>query len=818
MGAGLRLAVRMLWKERSYAATAVLTLAICLGANVAIFTIVNSVLLRPLPVPDADRILLMANQYPNAGAAVPLTFSAAADYFDRLRDMTVFDEQAMYNTANFTFDVDGAPELVRGMRATPSLFRLLQVAPSRGRVFNEQEGEIGQEQAVILSHGLWQQAFGGSESILGRTIRMSGQPYAVVGVMPPGFQFADPDARFWIPLAFTDQQRSDDSRHSNNWTNVGRLTPDATIAQAQAEVDAINAANLDRFPQWREIVVNAGFHTRVERLQDVLVRDVRDTLYLLWGGAGLLLLIGALNIGSIALARSSIRARELSTRLALGASRAQVARQLVFEGLAVTFSGAGLGVLVSLAMLGGLRAIGLERIPRAGEIQMDLTVVGALLAVSAAVGVVIGLVPLVHLPTINLGRVLQEATRSGTGGRRTRAVRRALVVAEVGFAVVLLVGAGLLVASFRNLVTANPGFSASSVITAGITMPRVRYPEDGDIRRFTDRVLQTVRSVPGVVSAGATSMIPLGGNRSNSVIFAEGYQRQPGESVFAPYLIVATPGYFETMGTPIVQGRDFTDTDVDSALPVIVIDERLARRFWPDGDAIGKRMYNAINPREMTPNEQTRWLTVVGVVREVRLEDLTGRDDGGAYYFPAAQRGQRFLTLAMKTAGDPESVLRAVRTEIQKLDSELPLADVRTMTDYTARALMPRRAAMFLAAFFGVVSLFLAAVGIYGVLAYLVTQRAREIGIRMALGGTPRAIVELVLREGAVLVTAGAVLGIAGAAALRRALETQLYGLEAMDVRVFGAVLAVLAAIALAACSLPARRAALLDPVEVLSP
>ncbi len=360
MGQDLRLALRMLWNARVYATTAIVTLAVCIGANAAIFTIVNSVLLKPLPVPDAGSIVLLANNYPNAGSAVAGNNSGAPDYYDRLRDMTVFEEQAMYAGRALPVEIDGSPQLVRGMAATPSLFRLLRIPPALGRAFDESEGEIGSEQKVILSSGLWRAMFAADPSVLGKDVQLAGRPYTIVGVMPDTFQFADPEARFWIPLAFTAEEKSDSRRHSNNWSHVGRLKPGATLEQARAQVDAINAANLERFPQWKELLANAGFHTSVAPLQDVLVRNIARTLYLLWGGAAFVLLVGALNIANLALARSTMRAKELCTRVALGADRRRIARQLVVEGLIVAFIAAVLGAAIAAGMLQVLESLGLD--------------------------------------------------------------------------------------------------------------------------------------------------------------------------------------------------------------------------------------------------------------------------------------------------------------------------------------------------------------------------------------------------------------------------------------------------------------------------
>jgi predicted permease len=815
----IRFGLRLLWKDRGYAVTAILTLAVCLGANTAIFTIVNSILLKPLPVPDSNRILLMSNQYPNVGTGISVfENSGVPDYYDRLRDVHVFEDQAMYNGANQSIEIDGIPQLVRGMAGTPSLFRLLRVAPAQGRIFDESEGETGNEQKVILSYPLWQQLYAGKPAAIGSEIRMSSRPYTVVGVMPKGFEFADSEARFWIPLAFTPEQKSDDARHSNSWYNVGRLKPGATLEQAQQQVNALNASNLERFPQLKQLIINAGFNTKVERLQDVLVRGVRPTLYLLWGGAAFVLLIGSVNIANLTLARSSLRMKELSTRLAIGAARAQIARQLVIESLLLAMAGGIGAILAGAGILRALQSVGLERIPRADEIHMDLIVVGATLGISLITGFLIGLVPIAHLFRVNLSTALREESRSGTG-RKARAVRRILVVAQVAFAFVLLIGSGLLLASFRNLMAVDAGFKPEGVITAGIGMPRARYAADKDVRTFTNRLLQAIRSVPGVSAAGGTTLIPLGGNHNDSVILAEGYQMKPGESLVSPMQVTVTDGYLEAMNTRLVRGRYFNDHDNENATRAIIVDERLARKFWPGADPIGKRMYNPSNPRDLLKiDEKTQWLTVVGVVREVQLEDLAGRKGSvGAYYLPAAQTVPRGLTLAVKTSGDPENVLPAIRSELKKIDPAMPLATVRTMNEYVSRSLMSRRAAMTLAIAFGFVSLFLSAIGIYGVLAYLVNQRTREIGIRIALGSTAQGIFRLVLREGLWLIVTGIVLGLAGVVLLRNVLEAQIYGLAAMDPLVMMVVVGTLGAIALAACSLPAGRATRVDPVAALS-
>jgi predicted permease len=813
----VRFALKLLWKDPVFAAAAILTLAVCTGANTAVFTIVHSVLLKPLPVPEADRLMLMSNQYPRAGVGEGVN-SGVPDYFDRLREVTAFEEQGLFNYASQTVDVDGRPERVTALAVTPSLLRLLRVPPALGRPFADADGQLGQEQKVLLSHGLWERLYAGDPGAVGRDLQLGGRPFTVVGVMPRDFLFLDPEVRLWIPLAFTDEQRSDATRHSNNFFNVGRLAPHATRELAQAQVDALNAANLLRFPQHRELLTNAGFHTRVEPLQEMLVRDVRGSLYLLWGGAAFVLLIGVVNIANLLLARMRVRLKELATRVALGASGRRVAGQLLTESAIVALAGGALGLLLGSWSLEALAGVGIDQLPRAGEVRMGATVVVVSLAVSLGAGVLIGLVPLRFLSRTDLGQALREEGRGGASPRGLRTVRRALVVGQVAFAFVLLIGAGLLLESFRRLLAVDPGFAADGVLTASMTAPRAR-DSAADRRERMARALPAIRGIPGVVAAGATSTVPFGGSYNDSVILAEGYRMQPGESLVSPQLLVVTAGYFGAMGIGLVRGRDFQAADDESAPPVVIVDERLARKFWPDRDPIGRRMYQPTDAQDvLRVDDRTRWLTVVGVVRSVRLRDLEGRGNtAGAYYFPYAQQPTRTITFAIRARGRPDAVIRALRAELARVDPEAALFDARTMAERRERSLLPRKASLVLSLAFGGVALFLSALGIYGVLAYLVSQRRREIGIRVAMGGSAGDMYRLVLTEGLLLVGLGLAVGLAGTVLLRRALESQVYGVGPLDPSVIGAAVFVLGLVAAAACALPARSAARVDPAAVLS-
>jgi len=811
----LKYGFRSLRRDKGFALTVLLTFSVCIAANAALFAIVNSVILRPLPVSDANSILIMSNEYPKAGVTVS-NDSSSGDYFDRLREMTVFESQAVFRSRNQTVELNGSPQQIRGMLVTPSWFKLLRVSPVLGRAFTEDEGEIGGDQKVILSHGLWRQLYAGDKSALGRELRISGRPFTIVGVMPPNFNFIDPDVRLWLPLAFTAEQKT--VHHSNNWYHIGRLKPGATLQQAQAQVNALNDENLERFPQFKEILINAGFNTKVKPLQDMLTAGVKRTLYLLWGGAFLVLLIGGLNIANLALARLALRRKELATRIALGAGRAQLMRQLILENLGLALLGGFCGTTLGAALLRTLNAIGLEHFPRSGEVHMGSTVVLVSLALSLAAGLFVGLFPLASISRIGVSDALHEDSRTGTTGKKSRGVRQLLVAAQIGFAFALLVGAGLLLASFRLLLRVDPGFNPNGVVTASVALPRAKYTKGEVLRDFMNRALPAVLAIPGVSVVGATEAIPLGSNHSDSVILAEGYQMKPGESLISPLNMSVTPGYFEALGISMVRGRSFDDRDNENAPRVVIVDERLARHFWPDRDPIGRRMYMPGNAKDLLKiDEHTVWLTVLGVARTLRYENLEGSGAPvGAYYFPNSQQPAASFTFALKTAADPGSVVRALRAEVSGLDPDVAVFDVHSMEERIDLSLSSRRTSMLVANAFGGVALFLASLGIYGVLAYLVAQRTREIGIRVALGSTRAGILRLVLREGFELVAIGLVLGVAGAASLQKAVASEIYGVQPLDPLVLASVMALLAMVALAACAVPARRAMRVDPIVAL--
>lgn len=813
----LSFAVRSLWKDKPFTIAAFLTLAVCIAANTVLFSIVNSVLLRPLPVPESSRLVFLHNTYPGAG--VDRGSSGVPDYLERVTGMRALESLALYDTRNRSTGEAGRPERVVAMEVTPSYFRVAKVTAALGRTFTESEGEEGHTDKAILSWAYWQERYAGDPKVIGRDVRLDGKAHTIIGVMSRDFVFMEPDARLWTPLAFSVEQKGDGARHNNSWTSIGRLREGATIAQAQAQVDAINAATLDRMPALKPILVNAGFRTRVEPLKDILVRDVRSRLYFLWGGTLLVLLIGCVNVLNLVLVRSRARLRELATRLAIGASRGAIARQFFTESLLLTI---GSGLVGLLAGWGGLRLLAsmdLGQIPRGAEIRLDLVAAAFTMGVSCALGVVLAIVPLAGAFSANLSSVLHEGGRSDTGGRTALLVRRSLVVTQVGVAFLLLIGTGLLFSSFRQVLAVDPGFDTRQVLTAQVRLPGSRYPGDKELRSFTAEALRRLRALPGVDAVGAASAVPLTGDHSDSVILAEGYQMKPGESIISPTRIEVSAGYFEAMRIRLVSGRYFEERDTETSPRVIIVDARLAKRFWPGQSPVGRRMYRPQSPEEgLAPGPKTEWLTVIGVVDEVKQDGLvTERKLVGAYYLPATQETIRRIAFVVHGQGDPGRLASPVRSALGGLDPELPVFATMTMEQVLDESLVTRRWPMLLSMAFGVVALLLSALGIYGVLSYLVSQRTREIGIRMALGSTPRRVFDLVLKEGVVLFAVGLVGGGLGLLGLRRVLEAQLYGVTPGDPSVTVVASLVLGVVALVACAIPARRATKIDPVVALN-
>jgi putative ABC transport system permease protein len=811
-------ALRVLLRDRAYSLAVILTLAVCMGANTAIFTVVRSVLLRPLPYPDPGRLVSSYDSYPRAG--VDRAGTSVPNYADRRTMTDVFSTVALYQWSGYKVGDGARAENVSAMNVTPSFFDVLGATAARGRLFTDAEGTAGRNKVAVLSHAFAARQAGGVAGIVGRQLRLDDEVYDVVGVLPESFFFLSPDVRVFVALGFAPDDFADDRRHSQNHEMLARLAPGATIERAQARVDAQNAVVTDRAGAIKEAIVRAGYATRLLPLEDDVVRNVSAALRLLWAGVVCVVLIAAVNIFNLALARTHGRMRELATRAAIGAGTLRIGRQLITEATILTIAGAALGVVLGIYSLDALEWIGFTDLPRANEIRIDGIVLAVTFAPALILGVVVGAVPAARLARANLGGVLRDEGRSGTAGRASGYLRRSLVVAQVALAFVLVAGAGLLLTSFARLLRVSPGFVAEHVLTGRVSPLASRYPDDAALRSYVDRALARVRVLPGVEAAGVSSYLPFSFDGSSSVIIPEGYAARPGESVVSPNQLYVSPGYLEALAVSLKSGRFFADSDTSTAARVVIIDEQLAARFWPNQPAVGRRMYLPEKPDDvMAPGPTVTWLQVVGVVGTVKLRGLEEGENArvGAYYMPFAQAPSRGVGWAIRTRGDIDSTTAAVQRALAEIDPELPLTDVFAMSARIEKSLNPRRAPMLLSLGFGAVALLLASIGLYGVLAYHVGQRTREFGIRMALGSDAAGILRLILGEAGVLVALGLAGGIAATIALRGAIAAQLYATGALDPRVLVGAVAILAVTALVACLGPARRAVRINPLIALS-
>ncbi len=811
-------ALRLLRRDKAFAIAVILTLGVCLGANTAIFTVVRSVLLRPLPYPESDRLVLMYDGFPGAG--VERAGVSVPNHYDRVALTGVLDSAALYRWNGKKVGEGAKAEGVSSMDVSPSFFKVLRTNAVRGRLFTDADGEVGKEQVVLLSYAFAEKQ-GGIDAVVGKQLRLDTVPYTVVGVLPQDFVFLSKDVRLYVPLAFKPEDLAEQQRYSQNHEEIGRLAPGAAIAQLQSRLDALNARYIERAGALKTDLINVRYYSKAVSLQADLVRNVRSSLTLLWGGVLFVLLIAGVNITNLALVRANGRMKELATRTALGAGRSRVVRQLVTETLVLTACGAAVGLLIGYWSVDSLSTFAFTDLPRSEEVRFDGTVVAFIAGLAALLGLVIGAVPALHLKGISLSLVLRDSGRTGTASRQARYVRRGLAMAQVALAFVLLVGAGLLLASFRQLLGVNPGFQSSNVLT-GRTSPLVsQYPDDAAVRSYATRALDEIRRLPGIEGAGITTNIPFSWDDSSSVIVPEGHVKAPGESVVSPRQVKVTPGYFEALRVPLKKGRFFTASDDEKAPRVIILDERLATLFWPNADPIGRRVYLPKTPDDVAkPGPDVTWLQVVGTVGSMKMKGLVeGVEESrsGVYYFPLAQDVQRNLGFVIRTARDPAALTPSVQRVLTTIDPEMQMSDVFTMAERVDKSLNPRRTPMQLSLAFSVVALLLASIGIYGVLAYQVSQRTREIGIRLALGSDQGRVIGLVLREGLVLVAVGLVAGLAGAVALRQAIASQLYNVGALDPVVILAVTVVLAVTSLVACFGPARRAAKVSPVVALS-
>ncbi|HXI43401.1 MAG TPA: ABC transporter permease [Bryobacteraceae bacterium] len=794
----IRYAVRMLRRNPGFTTVAVLALALGIGANTAVFTVVNGVLLQPMPFPEPDRLFLISYS-PEHG---PFDFGPAmvdSHYLEFRRDDKLFAHTAVFQNGAPNLTGAGDPVKLRTSNVTPDFFAVLRVNPAMGRSFLPEEGQPGRGRVVVLSDKLWRGRFGADQRILGQSIKLDGVNQTVIGVMPAGFNFPD-DAEAWRPLALMT-----DPGNSFLLPVIGRLKPGASPQQAQAELETLSL----RFTKHGG-EDPSGLAPRIVPLKELLVAHIRLSLRIFAGAVGFVLLIACANVANLLLARAAGRQQEMSVRAALGASRWRLMRQLLTESTLISLAGGAGGVLMALWGVPALLALAPDRkIPRIEQIHIDGWVLAFTIGVSLSAGIAFGLAPAFHAARRELRDTLSQSGRTLTG--RHEALRSALVVTEIALALVLLTGAGLMLKSFLRLRAVDPGFRPENVLTMTVDLPESVYHTALEMRTFHQRALAKLSALPGAVAAAAVNFMPLAGPLIMGDFHLEGGRPMPPKyTVDKPCV---SPGYFRAMGIRLLRGREFTDRDNAAAPGVVILSQSVARRLWPGEDPLGQQITMEDHP---APKD---WLTIIGVVDDVRQQSLSKGADH-AIYRPYLQVKYPFflmhMTFAVRTASDPQQLAPALRKVLHEVDRDQPVESIAPMADLIhANTAEPRFQARLLGAF-SLLALILSAVGIYGVLAYAVTQRTHEIGIRMALGAESADVLRMVLRRTLILAAAGIALGTAGALALTRLLSKFLFEVKPTDPATFIVVAALLAGVALLAGAIPARRASNVDPMVAL--
>ncbi|MFP5261920.1 MAG: ABC transporter permease [Blastocatellia bacterium] len=802
----LRYGLRAMLKSRGFTAVAVIALALGIGANTAIFSVIDAVLLRPLPYKDAERLTLIWHSYPQINLAEA---SICPPCYREYRDMTTSFEQVATQTGwSVNLTGTGEPERLQGSRVSYNYFATLGAEPAYGRGFLAEEDQPGNNRVVVISHGFWVRRFGSDPNAVGSTLTLDGNSYAIVGIMPADFVVPQ-SVDIWTPIAFTPEQLAANNHGNEFLTVIARLKPGVGMGQAQAEMDTLADQLRPQF------YGDGSWGIKLKSLREQLVGDIRFALIFLLMAVCFVLLIACANVANLLLARASARQKEIAVRTALGASRTRIVRQLLTESVLLSLLGGVLGL--GLAYLGiRLLILGVPQnisssIVGWRHIGINPQVLGFTFLVSVLTGVVFGLAPALQASRPDLNETLKEGGRGGSEGGRRNLVRSMLVVFEVASALMLLVCAGLLMRSFMRLMDVNPGFNPQNLITMQVTLPRSKYGENTQMSAFYGQALERVKALPGVQSAAFGTNLPMSGNNTSASFSVEGLQVAPGESSphGDPHLV--TPDYFQAMQIPLLKGRYFTEQDSKDSLPVTIIDDVLADRYWPDQDPVGRRIAAHFDSKA----GQLNWRTIVGVVGHVKRYGLDGKVKE-QYYFPEAQRTQPNMALLVRSASDPARLVPSIRDAIHAVDKDQPIYRVMSMEEMVSNSVAQKRFSMVLLGIFAGVALLLAAVGIYGVMSYSVTQRTHEIGIRMALGASRGDVLKMVVRQGMTLTLIGVGVGLGFALLVARVMSSLLFGIGSHDTATFITIPAILAGVALGACFIPARRATRVDPMVAL--
>jgi predicted permease len=812
-----RYALRQLAKSPGFTVVAVLTLALAIGANTAVLSLVNALLIRPLPYKAPESLVLLWERFPTQGLErIPVS---APEYLDYEKQATSFEKIGAFNYAAYNLTTGDVPEHVSGAVVSPALFPLLGVEPIKGRVFTQEEGGQGRDDVVIISARLWERRFNSDPTIVGNKISLNSRPHTVVGIMPRKFDFPLPlfnvqGSRFasrpdiWKPIAFTNDELS--ARYSRSYGVIGRLRQGVSSAQAQAQIDTITA----NFRQTNPKNYPAGlteFGAKLYPLQDQVVGPMRTGLWILLGAVTLVLLIACANLTIMLLARAASREREMAIRVALGASLKRMLRQLLTESVLVSILGGTAGVLLAIWAIDLLRMIGAQTVPRLREVNLDLSVLAMTFGVAVATGILFGLVPAVVSAKPELTEALKEGGRGSTGGAHRNRLRNALIVAETVLALVLLIGAGLLVKSFVRLQNVSPGFNPHNVLTAEISLPVEKYPRDPrglTVINFYNEAERRIKNIPGVQHAAFTVMLPLSGSNTDSSFIIEGQDPKMTGAYPDEEIRDITPDYFRVLETPLLKGRFFTEADTADSPQVVIVNQAFVKKYFRDGEALGKR----ISRDDTNP----KWATIVGVVADIKHRGLD-TEAQPEYYLPHTQAPDREMVLAVRSAQDARTLAHTVQEELRNVDADIPLSNVRTLDAVVADSVAPRRLSVVLLSAFSGIALLLASVGMYGVMSFLVVQRTHEIGVRMALGAQRSDVLRMVIGHAAKLLGMGAAIGLPIAFFSNSALRTLLYQVGPFDLSIFLIVTLILSGVALLASYIPALRAARADPVIALS-
>jgi len=800
----LRYGARMLLKNPGFTLIAVTTLALGIGANTAIFSVVNGVLLKSAPYHEPDRIVLAWGDVPSRDEH--RTQVSATDVADWRRLNTVFEEIATFSNWGAALSGAGDPERISGIQVGDGYFTVMGGQPLLGRVFTPEEQVDGQDLVIVLSYGLWQSRFGGAHDVIGKKVYLNRRAYTIVGVMSENFHhlpanLVERPAQFYRPVA---EAYNEDDRGSRHLRAIARLKTNVSLEQAQSEMSRIAQRLADEHPRY-----NTGYSVHLVTITEDTVGGIRLALILLLLAVLVVLLIACANAGNLLLARATTRQREIVIRAALGAARGRLIRQLLTESLLIALLGGALGLMLALWGTELITSLGREFIPSMSRVEIELPVLLFTLAVSVGAGILFGLAPAVKLSHPDLNEGLKEGGRVAGGDPGQRRLRNGLIISQVAMAVVLLVSAGLLIRSIIHLHRASPGFNTGNLLTMNVWLPLSKYPDAPKWVAFYDQISQRIQKLPGVQSTGLTSVLPISRNFDRRSFQVESHPVPPGQEADADTYIV-TPGYLRTMQIPLRIGRELTAQDLADVEPVALISETFARRYWPGEAPLGKRIKFPGSAARPQP-----WRTIVGVVSDVKQYGVD-KESTMQLYIPQAQFPVSFLTLAVRTTGDPVQTVNAVRNEIRGVDSDQAVFEVSTMEGLLAQAIAKRRFVMLLLAMFAALALILAAIGIYGVMAYSVAQRTQEIGVRMALGAQARDVLKLVVGQGLRLVLIGVGIGLIAAFGLTRLMATLLFGVEASDPLTFVSIAALLVVVALLACWLPARRATKIDPLLAL--